>query len=358
MSGRIHKEKDVVGDRYKVIGFVGEGGMQQVFAAHDLLLDRVVALKGPKEVSEHRLFKRSAVAAAKVNHHNVAKTLDYVVSDPRPYLVEELIDGRDLGSLLRGVFFQLPPSICARSLHQLAMGLSASHEAGVIHRDIKPSNIMAVGGERFTELKITDFGIAKMAEDEIERWAEGDRTKTQSRTVMGAIPYMAPESVLRFKDSGRHSDVWGVAAVVFELLAGEKPFGEGLGAIPSIVGGVKPDKPVAISKAQFRPLGEKLYEILLSCFELDPADRPTAEDLVEICEKLIYPNDPLELGTVSAVKTNTWGFMTADQGSDLFWHRESFYGPDRPAVGDRVCFSRHTGGGNDRAFPLAKLRQG
>ena len=105
---------------------------------------------------------------------NVAKPLDYFEVQENFYLVEEFVDGADLAKVMGAGLPYLPPSTCARLLHQLAKGLSASHHAGVVHRDLKPSNVMIVGGHRFLEEKITDFGIAKMAEGEIGAWAEGE----------------------------------------------------------------------------------------------------------------------------------------------------------------------------------------
>src|SRR5471030_2444798 len=91
-----HKAGDLIATRYEVIDFIGEGGMQFVYLANDLVLDRMVALKTPKNASAAKRFSRSAVVAAKVNHPNVAKTLDYVEEAERAYLIEELVHGSDL----------------------------------------------------------------------------------------------------------------------------------------------------------------------------------------------------------------------------------------------------------------------
>jgi serine/threonine protein kinase len=222
----IHDAGDLVGDRYEIGIFVGEGGMQEVYSAYDQLLFRNVALKTPKTSSATKRFKRSAETSAKINHHNVAKTLDYLEDDGRYYLIEELIDGCDLGVFLREYVPRLDPYACARVMHHLAKGLAASHHAGVIHRDLKPTNIMVVGGADFVELKITDFGIAKMAEAEMENAVAGgdEEALTQSATALGALPYMAPEFIESFKHAGKPADVWSLGALMFELLTGSKPF--------------------------------------------------------------------------------------------------------------------------------------
>jgi len=197
VNGNLHKAGDIIGDRYLVLGFIGQGGMQEVYQAEDKLLGKIVALKAHKNLSAQKRFKRSAVVSAKVNHPNVAKTLDYVdVDENHAYLVEEYIPGKDLSRVLREDLPLLDPQIVARIFHHLARGLAASHHAGVIHRDLKPSNVMSVDGALVSDVKITDFGIAKMAEEEIAEAAEGgEESLTASQTAIGALPYMAPEII-------------------------------------------------------------------------------------------------------------------------------------------------------------------
>jgi eukaryotic-like serine/threonine-protein kinase len=226
VSDTIHVAGDLLGERYEVLAYVGEGGMQEVYRAKDLLLSREVALKAPKNASAEKRFKRSAVVSARVNHANVAKTLDYVSTPKRPYLIEEFVDGLDLGEILRSVYKVLDPHLVARVLHRLAKGVAASHHAGVVHRDLKPSNVMVVGGETFKEVKITDFGIAKMAEQEIDEAAKGgDASLTASKTALGAIPYMAPEAIKATGQAGMASDIWSIGAMAYEQLCGARPFG-------------------------------------------------------------------------------------------------------------------------------------
>ena len=162
-----HVAGDRIASRYSIVGFVGEGGMQFVYKAHDEILGRFIALKTPKDATAEKRFHRSAIVSSRVNHPNVAKTLDYVEENNRPYLIEELIEGLDLSkAILKDLDF-LDPFLVAKIFHYLAKGLAASHHAGVVHRDLKPTNIMVTGKYQITELKITDFGIAKMAEEEI-----------------------------------------------------------------------------------------------------------------------------------------------------------------------------------------------
>jgi serine/threonine protein kinase len=164
MSGP-HSSGDVIRDRYKIIDNIGEGGMQFVYAARDRILKRKVALKTPKNDSAKKRFKRSAIVSARVNHPNVAKTLDYLEDNNRQYLIEELINGEDLDKAFLKKMKCLDPYLAARVFHYLAKGLAASHHAGVIHRDLKPTNIMVTDRFELTSIKITDFGIAKMADE-------------------------------------------------------------------------------------------------------------------------------------------------------------------------------------------------
>ena len=231
MSDSLRPPGNLVGGRYEIMQRVGEGGMQTVYEAKDRLLLRTVALKVPKNTSAKKRFKRSAVVSARVNHANVAKTLDYVEEGERSFLIEEFIDGMDLSRVLKEKMLRLDPLMAARVFHRLAKGLAASHHAGVIHRDLKPSNIMAVGSERLEEIKITDFGIAKMAEEELAEAIEGgNESITASQTGIGALPYMAPEMIELMRDAGKPADIWSLGALTFELLVGEKPFGAGLRA--------------------------------------------------------------------------------------------------------------------------------
>jgi serine/threonine protein kinase len=208
MSEHIHQKGDVIGGRYEIGSYVGAGGMQEVYRTFDKLLSREVALKVPKNKSAEKRFKRSAVVSARINHANVAKTLDYLEEGKRSYLIEEYIDGCDLGQILRDVIHVLDPLLVARLFHHLARGLAASHHAGVVHRDLKPSNIMVVGGNALTDVKITDFGIAKLAAEEIDEAVEGgDSSITASQTAIGALPYMAPEIIGSISSADTSADI-------------------------------------------------------------------------------------------------------------------------------------------------------
>lgn len=352
---RLSSSTPPIGGRYQVMQWVGAGGMQNVYAANDLIFKRKVALKTPKEGAALKRFQQSSVMSAKVNHENVAKTLDYIEDNGSHFLIEEFVEGCDLAGLVPDVIPALPPSTCARLFHQLARGLAASHHAGVVHRDLKPSNIMVDGGHRFYNVKITDFGIARMAEAEIGEWAgPGKAGTTSSKTVLGAIPYMSPESITNFSTSSYPADVWSVGAIIYHMMSGEFPFQSGLVSIPAILSGKIPGLPSIMSGLQFCGLGKQIYDIVLLCFEPDPSKRISAEGLINAIEPLCYAVDQFEYGQITRVNNNYWGFLRSDDGSEAFYHVDSFYNGAAPRVGQRVWFARHPGGGSDRAFPLVR----
>lgn len=214
---------------------------------------------------------------------------------------------------------------------------------------------MIVGAWSFLEAKITDFGIAKLAEEEIGAWAESQGS-TQSKTVLGAIPYRSPESIEDFKIATCPSDVWSIGAIVYRLLAGQPPFGSGLKSIPKILTAAQPVIPEFLKSAQFLELGKSLWHILVSCMAKDPLGRPTADQLVVLCEELCYSIDRYELGEIKFIRDKRTGFILADHGRNLMYHEASFYGPGSIAVGKRVWMARHPGSGNDRAFPIVYLK--
>lgn len=356
MKNVLHKKGDVIGGRYLIKGDIGQGGMQEVYRAKDELLGRYVALKVPKSSSAEKRFKRSAVLSAKVNHANVAKTLDYLEENKRFYLVEELIEGCDLSRLLADYVPRTDPYIAARALHHLAKGIAASHHVDVVHRDLKPSNVMVVGGPLFTSLKITDFGIAKMAEKEIGDAVEsGNAGLTASQTALGALPYMAPEMIEDLKQADKPADIWALGAMTLEILTGNRPFGQGYKAVPAIMKAKIPELPKSlVSNPQYSPLANEIYKIVQDCMKKEPENRLTADEVVEACEALCYSVSPREFGTVSSINFGRHGFIKNDNPakSDVFFHVDSIYGTNAISVGQKVWFSRYPGAPRDRAFPV------
>jgi eukaryotic-like serine/threonine-protein kinase len=354
MSGPL-KPNDLIGERYEIKHYLDQGGMQFVYVARDQLTGREVALKTPKNPSAQKRFRRSAIVAAKVNHPNVAKTFDYVRKGEQRFLIEELVVGKDLkAALLEDTAF-LDPYLAAKVFHHFAKGLAAAHHAGVVHRDLKPTNIMIVGGYSFTELKITDFGVAKMAGAELEEAiGGGDESISASQTAVGALPYMAPEVIETPQKVDKPADIWSVGAIMWHLICGEFPFGQGLRAVPQIVAAKPPTIPQFVTeKPQFKPLAQELIEIALSCLKKNPSDRPTADQLVKKCSDLCYTSSKRERGTVKDFRYGAFGFIQTT-GADVFFHKDSVYG-ELPQVGDLVLFSSYASSDAPRALPVQKL---
>lgn len=353
----LHNPGELLAERYEIQNYLNEGGMQFVFVAKDIILDRKVALKTPKNNSALKSFERSAIVSAKVNHPNVAKTLDYFEIGDRPYLIEEYIDGKDLESGFVKKMKNIDPYMAARIFHHLSKGLAAAHHVNVIHRDLKPKNIIVSNDPGFEIIKITDFGIAKMAGEELTEAAEGGSDSiSASATAVGALPYMSPEAIETPKEVSLPTDVWSIGAMMYELMTSEKPFGAGLRAVSKIVSGIQPEFPkFVLSNNQFSPLAKQIAELILKCLQKDSALRPTADQLVELCGSLCYPVSKRELGKVKLIKFNSWGFITSSEDfEDVFFHFDSVYG-DRPSVGHNVVFSKFPGGGAFRAHPVIKI---
>ena len=345
---------DLIGERYEINCFIGEGGMQFVYKAYDNLVKRMVALKTPKNRSAVKRFNRSAIVAAKVNHPNVAKTLDYIEENGDLYLIEELIYGENLDeALLKRTNF-IDPYSAAKVLHHIAKGVAAAHHAGVVHRDLKPTNVMVVGGFSLNELKITDFGIAKMADEELAEAVEGGSdSMTASQTLVGALPYMAPEAIDSPRNVQYPADIWSIGAMMFQLISGELPYGQGLAAVRKIQDAKIPVPPTFLtSNSQFSPLMKEILEIINSCLQRSLDLRPTADELVRKCGDLCYTHTSRESGVVTDIRyRGAWGFIETDY-KNVFFHSSSVYGPHKISVGDRVVYASYGGTPYQRAFPV------
>lgn len=352
---------DSVGDdRYTIEGEIGRGGMQEVYRAYDATLQRYVVLKVPQNERVARRFKDSAVLSARINHPNVAKTLDYFEEESQHFcLVEEHVEGLNLREVMNH-FERMDPHVVAHVLHHLARGLAASHRVDVVHRDLKPSNVLVGGGLRFSAIKVTDFGIATMAGAEIgNAVAGGQETTESSKTARGQIAYMAPEVIEYPRIPSKPADVWAIAAIAWEMLTGAPPFGAGYAAIAKIVLGKTPGLPTSVtSHSQFGGIAMAVGDVILRCLRFDPASRPTAVQLVSLCDELCYlPPPNREIAVVNNyIGKNAFGFAVIDAGSKVFFHSKCAIGPP-PEVGSCVWFSAYPGSPHRRAIPVVPMRK-
>lgn len=232
---------------YRIETQIGAGGMGVVYRAHDEQLDRDVALKVLPagtlgDEAARKQFRKEALALAKLNHPNIETVFEFGSQDGVDFLAMELIPGQPLGEKLKEG--PLEQQEVVRLAMQLADGLAAAHEQGVIHRDLKPANLFVTPDER---LKILDFGLAKLVHPEFA----GDVTRSitmETGVVSGTVPYMSPEQ-LRGLPVDARSDIYAAGAVLYEMATGQRPFpqkqsAELMGAIlhqtPAAPGSVNP----------------------------------------------------------------------------------------------------------------------
>lgn len=204
-------------DRYELKDRLGHGGMATVYGARDLKLDRDVAIKlladnfaGDDEI--RRRFSREARLAAKLDHPNIVQVFDVGEEEGRPYIVMEQVEGGTLGDRLDGRRRSIPRAEGIRLLSQLCEGLGHAHSKKLVHRDIKPQNLLLRSSDGC--LKITDFGIARVAEETTRL--------TQAGKVIGTERYMAPEQLSDGKITPA-VDVYACGVVADELLPQSRP---------------------------------------------------------------------------------------------------------------------------------------
>ncbi len=196
----------MINERYQVIKMIGEGGMANVYLAHDTILDRDVAVKvlrGDLADDEKfvRRFQREAIAASSLSHPNIVEMYDVGEDDGKYFIVMEYIEGQTLKSLIkkRGA---LTLAEVIDIMDQLTSGIACAHDSYIIHRDIKPQNIMILDDGR---VKITDFGIAM---------ALNSNELTQTNSVMGSVHYLPPEQASG-SGSTIKSDIYSLGIVIY-----------------------------------------------------------------------------------------------------------------------------------------------
>lgn len=218
----------VIEGRYRVEHRLGRGGMGEVFRAHDERLERDVAVKIVRAdrhlpASAVGRFRREAQIVARLRHPSIVAVYDFgTTSTGTAFLVMELLRGHDLRHHLRA-HGRLGLGHALRVLTAISSAIHAAHEEGVLHRDLKPENVLLT--EDAGEVKVLDFGIAKLLEDD-EPSAETalQVTATQAGAILGTPAYMSPEQ-LRGEPLDARTDVFSLGVIAYELLSGELPFG-------------------------------------------------------------------------------------------------------------------------------------
>jgi Tol biopolymer transport system component/tRNA A-37 threonylcarbamoyl transferase component Bud32 len=256
---------------YRVGDKLGEGGMGAVYRARDTKLNRDVALKVLPEVfarDQDRLmrFEREAQLLASLNHSNIAQIYGIEEAGDVRALVMELVPGRTLEEMLQSG--PLPFAEAASIARQVADALEAAHDAGIIHRDLKPANVKVTDDGR---VKVLDFGLAKTLQPMSGPGASTAMTSpalTAMGVILGTAAYMSPEQA-RGRLTDRRADVWAFGAMLYEMLAGRRPFkGDD---ISEVIAAVLRDEPDWSALPADTP--PAVRRLLKRCLEKDPARR-------------------------------------------------------------------------------------
>ncbi|MBV1860041.1 MAG: protein kinase, partial [Nannocystaceae bacterium] len=312
---RLTQGKVIPGTRYKIIQWLGEGGMGVVYQAEHVDIERRVALKILRfDLSQQaqmiKVFKDEAKAAGRLGSQYLVDLYDFgELSDGRLFFVMELLDGHDL--VPPDELYSMDPGTFIAIMRQTCKGLGVAHRAGVVHRDIKPENILTTTAPDGREqIKIVDFGISSML-----------AASSQGGTGLAGTPhYMAPELILSQPFDGR-LDIYAIGCMAYEFLVGKTPFdAKTLEALLEMQVHDMPISPrVARPGAEIHPA---LDDIIMRCLAKDPADRfaDTADLEAALCEAQIaagirtdwddlplpdLPSDPERMAAIAARMPST-----------------------------------------------------
>jgi eukaryotic-like serine/threonine-protein kinase len=271
LRAHLLKEGDVVLGKYRIVRFLGEGGMGVVYAAHHVMLDRPVAIK---VLARHAVLNQEALArflnearnAARIDSEYVCRVIDLgVLPQGEPYIAMELLVGTEL-SHLAASHGRLPVVEAVGYVIQALTGIGEAHAMGVVHRDLKPSNLLVTRKpDGRMVVKVLDFGISK---------AQGpsglQRAITSNNSIVGSPAYMSPEQAKSSPAVDARADIWAVGVILYELLTGTLPFGAPsvaeilvgiLGKAPPPVTALRPDVPPGLAA------------VIARCLEKDPERR-------------------------------------------------------------------------------------
>ncbi len=271
---------------YQIVAPIGAGGMGEVYRALDTRLGREVALKIlPQSLATdadrlHR-FEQEARAIAALNHPNILELHDVGEHEASPYLVCELLEGETLREKLSGG--PLSQRRAMEYASQIAAGLAAAHDHGLVHRDLKPENIFIVKDGR---VKILDFGLAKLRKTAHVAAADGETqgpmtmaggAKTSPGMVLGTVGYMSPEQV-RGQEVDQRTDIFALGAILYEMLSGQRAF-HGDSSVETMNAILKEDPPEF--EGETLRVSPAVERIVRRCLEKDPGQRfQSAKDLM------------------------------------------------------------------------------
>ena len=299
---------------YEIAAPLGSGGMGEVYRAHDPRLRRDVAIKviAARFTTDPDLLKRfsqEALASAALNHPNIVAVFDVGSHDGSPYLVTELLNGESLRARLsRG---PLPvPVVIQLGLH-IVRGVTAAHDKGIVHRDLKPDNLFVTTAE---QLKILDFGLAKLIEHEPADAAASQLATaavTELGTVLGTAGYMAPEQV-RGEVIDHRADIFAIGAILYEMSTGRGAFRRE--TRPETLTAILREDPL-IQNEGSHSIPPAMARVIGHCLEKKPSDRfQSARDLAFALETIGSLPAAIELSTPKHARQLRSRWMAATLG--------------------------------------------
>lgn len=275
---------DVLLRKYRVDGLIGEGGTGVVLAATHLQLEQRVAIKFLRRALEtddlRTRFEREARAIGRIESEHVVAMLDAgALDDGSPYMVMELLDGRDLARVLKEDG-PLPVERAVDCMMQVCEALRQAHAAGIVHRDLKPANLFLTRRtDDAVRVKVLDFGISKILDRSLTAADGKPHDVTSAYEVLGSPRYMAPEQLKSSRDVDGRADLWSVGAVLFQLITGRYPF-EAENNVKATVAVLTAEPQRLCALAPHAP--RDLEAVVARCLEKDVARRfQTAEELAD-----------------------------------------------------------------------------
>jgi Tol biopolymer transport system component len=272
-SGKAISNARLIGRRighYEIQSLLGAGGMGEVYLAHDLKLDRQIAVKilpaqFTQDIAQVQRFEREARAASGLNHPNIITIHEIARDDDTHFIATEFVAGQTLREKIQGG--QTPLNEALRIAIQIAEALTAAHSAGIVHRDIKPENVMVRPDGL---VKVLDFGLAKPTGREPKLGGVPSSTAVTTQTdpamLMGTLAYLSPEQVLR-KEVDHRTDLFSLGVVLHEMITGTRPF---TGASAAAICEAILSNEVTVSNPEVPP---KLKCIICRALEKDRAAR-------------------------------------------------------------------------------------
>lgn len=264
-------EGQILDGKYKIVEYLGAGGMSTVYKARHIVLDKILALKllQPHLLGNARFvqrFQREAQAMARMQHPNLLTVHECGFLEGVPFLLLDFVDGKGLDVLIQERA-RLSVGQMIAIVSQIADGLINAHDSGVVHRDIKPANIMISENVKGRELvKVVDFGLAKMLEEE-----PGHQKISKEGNSAGSPMYMSPEQCVGDPADAR-TDIYALGCLMYECLTGDPPlFGQ---SVLETFNKVMNEKPKPVSTIVEIP--QELDALILKCLEKRPDDRPAS----------------------------------------------------------------------------------